>query len=118
MIADFGEPAPLDVSRATVGAYVSGRWAPGTPEAITLDSAVVVPADPETLKLLPSGQELTAGIIIYTDDELRTVDEAGKFPADVVTYDGKTWQVQKVERRWQVEGLEHYKSIAILEDAT
>lgn len=115
VIANYAEPAEVSVARRAAGAFVSGNWSQGALTTLTVVAAVL-PASPEELKLVEAGQEETAGIAIYSDIELRTINETAKTEADVVTYGGKLWLVKKTERRWQLPDLAHYKSIALLKD--
>lgn len=102
---------PLTVKRHTAGAYVNGRWDEAAPEEIAMKGAVQ-PAKPNELMNLPEGQRTRASIKIYSDAELLTVDESAARKADVITYNGRDYEVKETGL-YEGFGLKAYKSIAL-----
>ena len=104
--------AQYTVSRRT-GAYVDGRWVDGTPEDVVI-TACIQPIPPEKLQDYPGGQRHSEGINIWTQHELRTVDEDNGIPGDVITYQGNKYVVYSVSD-WHV-ATNHYHVVAFREN--
>lgn len=62
--------------------------------------ALIVPATPEQLDRLPTGQRPNRTIAVFTGTELRTADTPGGKPAHVVRYLGKRFEVGDVSN-WE-----------------
>lgn len=60
-------------------------------------TANVQPATGRDLLRLPEGQRTREHIAIWTDGDLRTANEHAGTPADVVTWKGRTYEVQLIE---------------------
>lgn len=92
------------------GGYVDGVYQPGT---VTTFSAVmsVQPAGGKELLKLPEGQRTKTVMKGYTETALYTADQAASKKADVVTYEGALFEVQKVEP-WG-GNLSHYKVLMV-----
>ena len=94
----------------TSGSYVLGRWADGTPVALSLD-AVVQNATAEDLLVLEEGNRTSEALKLHTTTKLYPV--SGGAYKDQITYDGVTWTVYSVADR-KIGG--YYKAIAIKDD--
>lgn len=92
----------------TFPAY-DGRYREGTPSTLSI-RAVIQPVRGRDLLRLPEGQRTEEMIAIYTETELQTASAPGGGTADVVSYRGKSYQVQTVEA-WNELG-NFYKAIA------
>jgi hypothetical protein len=103
--------APLQVRRdAQAGSYINGHWVEGKTQTLNI-MATVEPLSGNDLLLLPEGERTKEAIRIYTDSELKTVDEFAKRKADVVNYFGKCFEVQVVKRWTQL--IPHFACIAV-----
>jgi hypothetical protein len=100
----------VTVTRATAGEYVDGDFQPGAPSALTI-KAHVQPASGQEMLTFPEGERTREAIRLYVDQQLRAADEAAQLAADVVTYNGVAYQVQRV-MPWPLGGLPHWKAIA------
>ena len=99
----------LSIQRMAAGGYgTHGRFAPGTTSTVTL-RGIVHPSTSRDLLVLPEGMRTEESIAITTDQELHTADPGG-MPADRVTINGKTYEVQRVED-WSAQGF--WRSIAV-----
>lgn len=100
------------------GSYVDGHWVAST----YTDSTIQVsfqPKGPDELLNLPEGQRERNSKKIYSDTELRTVEE-GSSPtvADKIIYDGVTYEVHEVFDYSSIGiNLSHYKAIILEENA-
>lgn len=110
----YGES--ISVARFAAGSYVNGDFVDGSTSTLTI-TATVMPLSPTEARLLREGKENAAGIVIYTETELKTASEALRTSADKVTWDGRTWDVFSAEYRTQLPGLVHWKVTAFWEDA-
>lgn len=113
ILPEFTEPVTAD--RYAADTWVNGNLTPG---AITTISflAVVMPLEPDEYKVRPEGMEDRAGIVLYTETELKSAKEVGQTKPDVVIWDGRRWQVLSAEYRYQLTDLNHWKVTALLED--
>lgn len=60
---------PVQILRFAEGAYVDGRWVPGSPTEFCI-TASVQPTRPEDLQSLPEGRRVLASYRLYTNDVL------------------------------------------------
>lgn len=98
------------------GEYIKGRFTGN--RVITFDiMASVQPSTGEELQNPPEGQKTSEIINVFTDKELFTVEKSQFKKADVVVYNGRKFEVTKVER-W-ASLIPHYKVICsfILDNA-
>lgn len=113
----MGVPTPREMfTEITVKRYAAGTWASGvftagTQSALTITASVQPAKADELQNLSPAAQRSSAGIRIYSESELRTVNEATKTQADRVTWKGEDWEVQFVDHH-ALSNLAHYKAIA------
>lgn len=100
--------------------YGTGVFDKGTISAGTENSfqfiASVQSLNGRELLTLPEGQRQVETYKVFTDYELKTVDEKNKTKADRITLFGKKFDIIKVEI-WQNKVVPHYKAIASLVNA-
>jgi len=86
-----------DVTRAGgPGTYVDGEFAPASGPTTVQVRASVQPLTGVELMRLPEGLRSRELLSVYTVDELRC--RAPNQAPDIISIDGFTWQVEKVER--------------------
>lgn len=113
VVPNFAPRRNVSVLRYPKGGYSpQGRPKGQTPEMITI-RALVQTATDEELQKVEEGRRTKGGIKIYTDLELRprTASVELQVQPDEVLWDGRKWQVEKVDN-WSEHGF-HYKAIAI-----
>ena len=100
----------VTLRRPSGGAWnSSGAWS-GDSTADTTITASVQPFGARELQLLPEGWRSRQPRKIYTETELRTVDQHGETSADrIVDTDTVVYLVMSVERQRTLVGLAHYK---------
>ena len=98
-IATFGEP--ITRRRRSQGFSSFGVHTPGDETATTITATVV--RGLETQELLPQGEQTGEVITIYTSDDLRTVSAPDGALADLVEYEGETYEVRGVHP-WRTHG--------------
>lgn len=104
----FTETYPL--IRATAGAHVKGKYVPGTPTNTTI-VANWQPLSGAELLNLPELQRKRKSIMLYSEKEIRGINEVAGVPADIITIDGLNYEVQKV--KYYKELCEHYEAVAL-----
>jgi len=97
LIQSFGQT--VTVNRRAAGAWVAGDWVPGTPSTFDITMSVQPLTDKELLDL-PEAQRTRRTIKGYTDTFLNTTSKEDATEADLVEYDGRDFEVQRVEQ-WQ-----------------
>ena len=104
----------VTITRYAAGAWTSGEWVEGTGTDIDI-TANVQPMPSERMQALPEARRGVAGVMLYTDTALKTVDEDAGTSPDRVTWDGYTWEVVSVENLMTGIGLEeaHYEIGAV-----
>jgi hypothetical protein len=106
VIAHFASGQPVSsyvvTRRSSAGTTVLGRWTPGTPETITVDVALVVPASAQDLKVAPEGRSAS---------DLRKFISATEIKLqDVITIDGESWEVYHVDGPYNAFGDTHWNA--------
>lgn len=105
----------LSVDRFSNGAWVDGRYIKGD-ATITPFTASVQPLRPNEIQILPEHRRNSESIKIYTSQRLFNSDEKNSIPADVVTHDGKKYEIHKVWN-WNIgTNIPHFKAIAMIVD--
>lgn len=104
----------VTLTRYVAGVYTAGRWVEGAGSSVTI-TGCVQPATSEDLKKLNEGDRTTESIVIWSPDEIRTVDEVANTRADRVLYNGQYWLVQRVERFGITPQMSHYSAICLRE---
>ena len=99
LISRFSEA--ITITRKAAGTYVSGVYIPGVTSSINA-IASIQPLNGKELQALPELQHAKEVYKIYTSTELLTVNDALGTRADIVSFGGKTFEVQKVEP-WQYD---------------
>lgn len=112
LIESVAQPYP--VKRYAEGGWVDGRWADPEPTDITVALAVQ-PARPTEVANLPEGIRTKGAITLYSETPMQAADEHARCSGDVVTYDGRDWQVHSTAK-YEGFGLLAYKAIAVAVD--
>jgi hypothetical protein len=104
------------VTRYAAGAHsaTTGDWVEGSTSALSI-TANVQPMPPERMQLLEEGKRGTAGIILFTDTELRTVSEDDQTSGDRITWKGDEWEVVSIDDFSEGMSLpeNHYEILAV-----
>lgn len=95
--------------------WENGRPIKGTETFLDI-SASIQPVSGNMIKIIPEHRRNQESIVIYSSDRLFTTDEKSGRIADVVEYDGKRFQVFSVKKWAETTDINHYESIAIMED--
>ncbi len=107
----------LSVSRFAAGVWsqTTGKYEKGTQSTLTV-TASVQPLSPNEILQQPEHRRNREMVKIYTKDRLYTSDEKKGTPADVVTHDGKRYEIHRVDN-WSIgTDIPHYKSIGVMID--
>lgn len=75
----------------------------------------IQPVTGSDLNKLPEAFKDTESLKIYTQTELKTVDDTSNREADIIIIDGKRYQVSVVEN-WRQLSTKHYKVFVMLEE--
>lgn len=86
-------------TRHSLGSFIDRRWVEG-PVGDLPFYAVVQNATPDDLKVLEEGQRSSEVIKLHTETDLIAVDEDNGVTGDTLPYQGKTWTVINVARRF------------------
>lgn len=98
--------------RKSASTNVDGRFTPGSQTDISF-KASIQPLNGKELESLPEGRREKDTYNIYTDFQLRTVDEEGNTNPDQVDIFGQSFEIIKVDT-WKNNVIPHYKAIASL----
>lgn len=112
--------------RFAPGRYVNGEWVNGV-EVIPQDDqgnevafsmvASIQRLTAQEMLALPEGERSSERITIYTETKLEKGDEATKTKGDIVLYNGREYEVRKVEN-WMETPQPHYTAVAVLLENT
>lgn len=91
---------------------VDGHTSPPTLQTPVEFRASIQPLSGRDRLLLPEGDRNRNFVRIYTDTQLTMESQVGKTLGDIVTYAGKTWQVQETDD-WNLNAYKHFKFIAV-----
>lgn len=97
------------------GSWVDGIYVPAATANIPVICSIQPLRGNETQQL-PEGRRSIEHMKLYTATKLRAADEKAKTPADIISYDGKTWEVMEVQNWYQTSGLQHYKCVIMKRD--
>lgn len=102
--------------RWAAGSYVAGAWVDGalTEDLITVS---VQPVSGEDLARLPEGVRTRDSIRLFTDDDLRTANEASGYAADQVEHDDEWYEVVAVDS-FSMGQMDHLEVLAFRVDRT
>ena len=92
-VSRFGKP--ITRRRYTNGTAVKGRV--GVPTYVdTAVNGYVAPVDGKVQLSLPEALREHVGLVMYTNDDVRTVEQAAGELPDAVIYGGETYQCREV----------------------
>ena len=102
----------VSFKRHAPGAHVEGRYVEGGVTVLTAEASAQ-PLNGSEIKMLPEGRRNDEAMKFYTETKFQTSDEKNKINADLITYDGKEYEVHKVAN-WSIgTDIPHYKVIAV-----
>ena len=104
LIQDFGQT--LTVTRYAAGTYTSGTYGAGSTSTFDVVMAIM-PLSEKELLAQPDGERTKRQMKGYTTTLLQTVETSQSDKADLVSYEGISYEVQGVER-WEGD-LPHYR---------
>jgi hypothetical protein len=104
--------ATVSVIKGSAGTYTKGRFTAGATTTVT-QTVSIQPMSGKERQLLPEDIRTKNTVKIYSREQLKTTDVAGKVSADKVVYKGVTYEVA-VSEDWQEHG-EFYKAICVAE---
>lgn len=109
-MSSFRKPFP--VKRISPGHYDdAGDWVPGTETNLTLMMSIQ-PLRVDEMDALPEGRRNSRAVKIYSGDELLLAEQTTGQNADLVTWQGKQWEVMGCDP-YQMGVISHYKSLAV-----
>jgi hypothetical protein len=111
VVDSLGQKNVITVTRRAGGAYVNGRYAPGSESHATMD-AVVFPAQPQELKRLPEGQRTEKVLAFVVEQELRAAAQDGH-QADRIAYLDEVFEVEQVEDYSATGGYWHALAVRV-----
>lgn len=82
--------------RYTAGAATKGRVAAST-SSDTAIKGYVTPVDGNIQRTLPEAIRQHCGLVMYTNDDVRTVEQAGALLPDDVLYGGQLYQCRETQ---------------------
>lgn len=92
-----------------------GRFKKGSSKVFDIEASIQ-PLSGNMIKLLPEHRRNSESIIIFSEERLFASDEKSQRAADVIEYDGKCFEVFNVKKWSEFTDINHYESIAIMED--
>lgn len=105
------------LNRYAAGSYVNGAWVPGALASSTVEAnSSIQPIREREIQYLPEGKRNREAIVIYTDQNIRTLDEGANLPPDIVAARGKLYEVARVW--YHTTPWTHYKAICFLVDGS
>lgn len=120
IIETFGDLEAVEIERTTPGEYdqTTGKWVDGI-ETIIPFLAVVLPLSRQDAmdELGQAGIEDRDGIVVYSEIQLFEASKENKQDRDIILWKARQYVVEKCDHRYQIDDLEHYKSICILKNS-
>lgn len=116
LIEEYGYP--VQIERTTPGEFNqnTGKWTGGMTTMIDTIAAILPMDKSETEnKLSTIGIEDRDAVAIYSTIELLESSEKTKQDRDTLIWDTRRYVIVSCVPRMQIEGLEHFKSIGVLE---
>ncbi len=109
LIDSFGKP--YTVTRRASNGTDRGRALPTTNSTIPIIAAVQ-PATGRDLDQLPELQRSHESKVVFTITQLMIAEEGGAFLSDVISIDGRDWQIQHLET-WKssIEESNYFRAI-------
>ena len=96
-------------TRQVPATNVNGEWVPNPGSVINFDCSKQNPTGKDLLTL-PEGRREKETHILFTDFELKTIDEEANINPDIIDIDGGKFEVMNVEA-WQNKVIPHYRVI-------
>lgn len=112
-ILDSFPQTPILIERFAQGAFVKGRYVPGSKSHSIPCASVVHPSTGKDQELLPQGVRNRESVIVYTKEAIQTADQEAGTPADRLWINNRRYEVFNVED-WSINGG-YFKSMAALE---
>ena len=101
----------VSLTRQAAGSLVSGLFVPGV-ETVSNIRAAVQPLNGEDLVSLPEGQRQRESYKLFSVTEMKTASEEGATRSDKVSFYGREFEVQQVQRQIGL-GMDHFKAIVM-----
>jgi len=92
-----------------------GRFKRGQAEEFDIEASIQ-PASGNMVKMLPEHRRNSESIVIFSKERLFVSDEKNQKAADIIFYDGKSFEVLKVSKWSDFTDIEHYQSLAVMQD--
>lgn len=92
-----------------------GRFKRGAEKVFEMEASIQ-PLSGNMIKLLPEHRRNAESVIIFSEERLFASDEKSQRAADIVEYDGKRFEVFTVKKWSEFTDINHYETIAIMED--
>ena len=92
-----------------------GKFKRGESKVFDMEASIQ-PLSGNMIKLLPEHRRNSESVIIFSEERLFTSDEKSQRAADVIEYDEKCFEVFSVKKWSEFTDINHYESIAIMED--
>lgn len=92
-----------------------GKYKRGESKVFDME-ANIQPLSGNMIKLLPEHRRNSESVIIFSEERLFPSDEKSQRAADIIEYDGKCFEVFTVKKWSEFTDINHYESIAIMED--
>lgn len=106
------DDATYTVTRSKKKVFDTGRAIPDpSPEKFDIVASIQPTSGRELLRL-PEARRTIETRTIFTTTILFTGGQGAKFEADIIEFDGQTWEVQTVERWLQPGGEAVYRCMA------
>lgn len=100
------------IIRASQGSNVKGRYVEGSTVNIDIELNWQPLSGKELLNLTEL-QRSKKSLKLRSEEEIRSLDEIDKTPADVVIIDGVNYEIQNVKHYDNTGLCDHYEAIAI-----
>ena len=104
----------VTIDRTVAGTYPDGNYVEGASFSFTVTASVQPMLQREQL-VLPEGVRERKAIILFTDTELKVVDEENGTSADVVNYLGEKYEVFQASN-FRMGILDHFRIVALKEN--
>lgn len=101
----------VSINRYGSGYYDKGKWTLPDPENIPVVDVILHPTKSKDTMMLKEADRLSESITVYTDVQLKSVDE-GENSADIITWQDREYRVMKVYQA-TLGTLDHFKGIAV-----
>lgn len=104
---------PVTLKRAAAGTYVRGRFVSGQVTETQIMISKPQPLRGNQVLILPENRRTEESYTVYAEVVLRANDESSsKLPCDVISYDGKDFEVHNV-KNWLDTDIPHIEAVII-----